>query len=65
MSIMSIGVGSCHAQNHGKVQEKEEFVGDLANGAQADNEKEAESTDSEDSISYESHVESFWFHAKE
>lgn len=47
------------------MQEKEKFVGSLANRAQADNEEEAESTDGKDSNFDEFRVEGSWFHAKE
>jgi hypothetical protein len=54
-----------HAQNQDKMQEKENFVGGLAKRAQADDEKEAESTDGNDPDLDELPVESLWFHPKE
>ena len=54
-----------HAQNHDKMQEKEKFVGSLANRLQADNEKETESTDGQDPNLDEFHLERSWFHTKE
>lgn len=54
-----------YAQNHDKMKEKENFIGSLANRAQADNKKEAESTDGEDPNLDELQTERSWFHTKE
>ena len=53
-----------YTQNHDKMQEKENFVGSLANRAQADNKKEAETTDGKDPNLDEFHAERSRSHTK-
>lgn len=53
-----------HAQNHSEMCEEEKFVCSLANRAQANDKKRAESSDGENSSLDESSVDIFWFQNK-
>lgn len=53
-----------NSQSHDKMQKEEKLVGRLANGAQAADDEETESSDSEDSNLDKYRVDGSWFQAR-